>query len=80
MRLWDNVEFYYYLKKLGYDDDWYSFDVIPKELDPIENFNAAFAMTRKMEEITDRIDPALMEDMLKERNPLKTQRYLYTLL
>lgn len=80
MRLWDNVEFYYYLRKLGYDDDWYSFDVIPKELDPIENFNAAFAMTRKMEAITDRIDTAVMEEMLKERNPLKTQRYLYTLL
>lgn len=80
MRLWDNVEFFYYLRRLGYDDDWYSFDVVPKELDPIENFNAAFEMTRKMEAITDRIDTAVMDALMKERNPLKTQPYLFSLL
>ena len=80
MRLWDNVEFFYYLRRLGYDDDWYSFDVIPKEMDPVENFNATFEMTRKLEAITDRIDVPTMEGLLRERNPLKTQRYLFSLL
>ena len=80
MRLWDNVEFFYYLRRLGYDDDWYSFDVIPKELDPVENFNATFEITRKIEAITDRIEVPTMEGLLKERNPLKTQRYLFSLL
>ena len=80
MRLWDNIEFFYYLRRLGYDNDWYSFDVIPKEQDPVENFNAAFEITRKMEAITDRIDVPTMEALLKERNPLKTQPYLFSLL
>lgn len=80
MRLWDNVEFFYYLKKLGYDDDWFSFDVIPKEFDPVENFNAAFEMTRKIEAISKRVDESVMTGLLAERNPLKTQPYLYSLL
>jgi hypothetical protein len=37
-------------------------------------------LTRKLEEITDRIDVATMEQLLKERNSSKTIPYLYTLL
>jgi len=80
MRLWDNVEFLYFLKRLGYDDDWYSFDVVPKEYSPIENFNATFELARKLEAITDRIDVEHMERLLKERNPNVTIPYLYSLI
>ena len=80
MRVWDNVEFFYYLKRLGYDDDWYSFDVVPKEFSPVENFNATFELTRKLEEITDRIDRSRMEALLKVRNPNQTIPYLYSLI
>lgn len=78
--LWDFVEFLYFLKKLGYDDDWYSFDIFPKELDTVETFNAVSQLTRKLEAITDRIDPEKMEALLNERNPNKTILYLFTLI
>lgn len=78
--LWDFVEFLYFLKKLGYDDDWYSFDIFPKELDTVETFNAVSQLTRKLEAITDRIDPEKMEALLTERNPNKTILYLFTLI
>jgi xylose isomerase len=78
--LWEFVELFYTLRKLGYTDDWYAFDVYPKEIDTVENFNAAMGLTRKLEQITDRIDVATMEQLLKERNSSKTIPYLYSLL
>ena len=78
--VWDFVEFLYFLKKLGYDDDWYSFDIFPKEIDTVETFNAVSILTRKLEEITDRIDPEKMDTLLAERNPSKTIPYLFTLI
>jgi xylose isomerase len=78
--LWEFVELFYTLRKLGYDNDWYAFDVYPKELDTVENFSAAMTLTRKLEALTDRIDPARMEALLQERNSAKTIPYLYSLL
>jgi xylose isomerase len=78
--LWEFVELFYTLRKLGYDNDWYAFDVYPKELDTVENFSAAMTLTRKLEALTDRIDPARMEVLLQERNSAKTIPYLYSLL
>jgi xylose isomerase len=78
--LWEFVELFYTLRKLGYDDDWYAFDVYPKELNTTENFSSAMALTRKLEAITDRIDVATMERLLQERNSAKTIPYLYSLL
>ena len=77
---WETIEFLYALKKLGYTDEWYAFDVYPKELDTAENFAAAFQITRKLETITDRIDVPTMEQLLRERNSAKTLPYLYSLL
>lgn len=78
--LWEFVELFYTLRKLGYDNDWYAFDVYPKELDTVENFSAAITLTRKLESLTDRIDPRKMEALLQERNSAKTIPYLYSLL
>ena len=77
---WESIEFLYALKKLGYTDDWYAFDVYPKELDTAENFAAAFQIARRLETITDRIDVPTMEQLLRERNSAKTLPYLYSLL
>lgn len=78
--LWEFVELFYVLRKLGYDNDWYAFDVYPKELSAEANYVAAMSLTRKLEEITGRIDPVTMESLLKERNSAKTIPYLYSLL
>jgi xylose isomerase len=78
--LWEFVELFYTLRKLGYDDDWYAFDVFSKELDIVENLSAGMRLTRKLEEITDRIDEVRMEQLLTALNSSKTIPYLYSLL
>jgi xylose isomerase len=78
--LWEFIELFYTLRKLGYDSDWYAFDVFSKEVDQIETFDAVMAMTHKLEAITDRLDPAAVEELLSEHNPAKSVRYLYSLL
>lgn len=78
--IWEFVELFYTLRKLGYEDDWYAFDVMSKEVDTLETFNIVMKMTRKLESITDRIDTEVMERLLKERNPAQSTLYLYSLI
>lgn len=78
--VWEFVELFYALRKLGYDNDWYAFDVFPKEIDTVQTFTATTQITRKLEAITDRIDIARMEQLMRERNPAKVMPYLYSLL
>lgn len=77
---WEFIELFYTLRKLGYDSDWYGYDVVSKELDIVENLTAAMSLTRKLEEITDRIDPVKMDDLQTQRNSARTLPYLYSLL
>jgi xylose isomerase len=78
--LWEFVELFYTLNTLGYDNDWYAFDVFSKEIDVVANFDATVRLTRKLEEITARIDASQMEALLRQRDPSKTMPYLYSLL
>lgn len=78
--LWEFVELFYTLRKLGYEDDWYAFDVFSKEIDTLETFNAVMQLTRKLESITDRIDTEVMDELLEGRNPARTVLYLYSLI
>ena len=78
--MWEFIEMFYYLRQLGYNDDWYAFDVFPKEIDTVENFKAVVMLTRKLEALTDRIDRKKMKALLEERNPSETIPYLYSLL
>jgi xylose isomerase len=78
--LWEFVELFYTLRKLGYENDWYAFDVYPKEIDTVANYTAALQITRKLEAITGRIDFTKMEALLAERNSSKTIPHLYSLL
>jgi xylose isomerase len=76
---WDFIEFLYYLKQLGYDD-WFGYDVFPKEIDTVETFNAVTATTLKLMEITDRLDPNKIEELLKQRNPAASAKYLFSII
>jgi len=77
---WETIEFLYALRGLGYDDDWFGFDVYPKEIDTVQNYAAAMSLTRKLEEITGRIDPAKMAELMAARDSSKTIPYLYSLI
>lgn len=78
--MWEFVELFYYLRQFGYTDDWYAFEVSPKEIDTVDTFRAVVMLTRKLEALTNRIDHKKMESLLEERNPSKTIPYLYSLL
>jgi xylose isomerase len=77
MHFWEFIEFFYYLRILGYTDDWYAYDVMSKEMDTVETFKTVVEVTRKLESLTDRIDRDRMDDLLTDRDPSQTIRYLY---
>jgi hypothetical protein len=77
MHFWEFIEFFYYLRILGYTDDWYAYDVMSKEMDTVETFRTVVEVTRKLESLTDRIDRDRMDGLLTDRDPSQTIRYLY---
>ena len=75
--LWDFLEFFFYLREAGYDDDWYAYDVASKEIDTAEFFTAVTRMTRRMEAATARIDRDRALALMKERNPARSLLHLF---
>ena len=73
---WDFIEFFYYLGKIGYQD-WMAYDIYPKEIDMVENFNAATEITRKLQALSAKLDAEKIDEVLKYRNPAKSAKYLY---
>lgn len=74
---WDFIEFFYYLKQAGYENDWYAFDVLSKEVDPVEHFQVTAKLTRKLEALAGRVDSTHMKEMAERRNPAEIMSYLY---
>ncbi len=80
LRFWETLEFLYALPGLGYAGDWFSFDIVPKEFDPVKVYGDAFAITRKMESIIARFDRARLDELIRDRDPTTTMSYLFSLL
>ena len=76
---WDFIEFFYYLRRLGYDD-WFAYDVSPKEIDTVQTFSVVTSTTRKLMEISNRLDPAKVQELLSQRNPTSSLHYVYSIL
>jgi xylose isomerase len=76
---WEMVEFLYTLRRLGYDD-WFTFDILPKEQDPVEFFAAAARLTRKLEGLAQRIDAGQMAALQNDKNAARTLEYLHGLI
>ena len=79
VHLWSFVELFYTLRQIGYDD-WYAFDIVPKEHDPVPVFEMAVTMSRKLDEIAGRIDGPRMDVLMRQRDPASTMAYLAELL
>ena len=75
---WELVEFLWTLGRLGYDD-WMTFDIVPKEAEPVEFFATAARLTRKYESLSRRIDAPKMEALQVANNPSQTLGYVHTL-
>ena len=77
--IWQITEFLDVLRDVGYDD-WCTYDVVPKEMDPVEFFTSAVRITRKLEALSERVDRQTMTRLREERNPGRTMDYLFSLL
>lgn len=75
---WELIEFLWTLERLGYDD-WMTFDIVPKEAEPVEFFATAARLTRKYESLSRRIDAPRMEALQVANNPSQTLGYVHTL-
>jgi len=75
---WELIEFLWTLQRLGYDD-WMTFDIVPKEAEPVEFFATAARLTRKYESLSRRIDAPRMEALQVANNPSQTLGYVHTL-
>jgi xylose isomerase len=78
--IFEFVEFFFYLKEAGYDNDWYAYDVLSKEVDTVEHFNLVMKLTRKLEAITEKLDREKIMKLMQERNPNDSIEYLYDTL
>ncbi len=76
---WDFIEFFYYLRKVGYHD-WFAYDVFPKEINTVENFKVVAEITLKLIEIAEKLDEAKIAELLEKRNPAQSIKYLYSIL
>jgi xylose isomerase len=75
----DFIEFLYYLKQLGYSD-YFAYDVFPKEINAIENFNAVTYVTRLLCSLVERLDKNEVSKLLALRNPARSIIYVYKTL
>jgi len=73
------IEFFYYLKKLGYND-WFARDIFPKEIDTVETSNTVTTNDIKLMKISEYIDMKKMRELLVDKNPPQTIKYLCSLL
>ena len=76
---WDFIEFLYYLEQIGYDD-WFSYDIYPKEMDTVEQFSTGNDLTLKLLEIAGRLRPEEVDRVLNMRNPTESMKYLFSKL
>ncbi|MEO1091480.1 MAG: sugar phosphate isomerase/epimerase family protein [Pseudomonadota bacterium] len=76
---WEFVELFYYLDRLGYDD-WFAFDIVAKEHDPVAVFTDASAITEQLRALASKLDPADVRKQLATRNPTATMSALNALL
>ena len=76
---WDFVEFFYYVKKLGYDD-WFAYDIFPKEVDMASHFSAAISITDKLIDFSQKLNEADISRLFEKRNPTTSMEYLYSLI
>ncbi len=74
------IEFFYYLKKIDYVDDWFAFDVLVKEIATDIQFAQVTNVTRRLESLAKRIDPALMDPLLAVRDPSQSNAYFHEAL
>ena len=71
------IEFHYYLKLAGYDNNWFAYDVFAKEVNLEDHFRLVAKLTRKIEHLTSKINDEEIRSLMDQRNPNKSIEYIY---
>lgn len=74
--VWETLEFFYYLKKIGYQG-WISLDITPAREDQIGVVEHSIEVMEQMARFVDEMDEAFMEKLLAEHDALAVQRQLF---
>jgi xylose isomerase len=73
VNVWDHVEFFYWVRKLGYSG-WYSIDVFPYREDGTEALHRTVQVCRKCCTMADRLTEMKVEDLLHGHRHLEVMR------
>lgn len=79
VNIFEFVEFFYYLDRLDYND-WFAYDVFPKEIDTLETFNTVTAITLKLMKIANNLNEKKINNLFAQRNPAAAMKYFYSRL
>jgi xylose isomerase len=74
--VWDHVEFFYWLRKLGYDG-WCSVDVFPYREDGAEALAATVQVVRTCCALAERLEAEGLEELVREGRHLEVLRRLW---
>ena len=79
VNLWEFIEFFYYLKKVGYTG-YFTADVFPNRNDPIKIFTKTFEWMDFMLDICEKLDEAKVEQLQREKDNFGLLDYVRSLL
>ena len=79
VNVWDHVEFFYWVRKLGYPG-WYSVDVFPYREDGTEALRRTVQVCRKCCQMADRLSDMNVEELLKAGRHLEAMRLLWDMV
>lgn len=79
VNVWDHVEFFYWVRKLGYSG-WHSIDVFPYREDGSEALSRTVQVCRKCCLMADRLAEMKVEDLLRAGRHLEVMRLLWDMV
>lgn len=79
VHVWEMVETLFYLDRMGWDG-WLSYDVFTKHGDPVEAFASTIRAMEALEELTEKLGRAKLQELIDTASPAETTEYLLTTL
>jgi len=79
VHFWENLEFCYWINKIGYDG-WINFDICPFREDAVRACNLSIKHTKKMVEFAQKLDDSIIEKVTASNDALAAQEYLWEML
>lgn len=79
VNLWETFEFFYTLRKIGYDG-WYSLDIFPYREESIAAIESNLDMVKYLAGAAERADREIIDNLQKTNDAVGIQNYLRSLL